>query len=227
MDPEEKAIQQNVFDAIASGRVKMRSRWYFGLQTALAVIGGVILGLFLIYIVGFIIFLLRQSGALFAPEIGVSGWYIFLSSLPWLLIVLSLIFLLVLIILINHYSFAYQRPLLYSLLGILIIVSAASLFIAATPFNTGLLNYANTPILGNYYSSYGSGDIAGVHRGEIVALAAHGFILENLSGQTSTVLFGTNFTTSTLAAFRPGDLVVVFGDRNVNGVIDASAIEKI
>jgi hypothetical protein len=217
--PEDKAIQQSVLDAIASGRVKMRSRSYFVLQTILAIVGGVILGLFLIYIVGFMIFLLRQSGVLLAPGLGFSGWYIFFRSLPWLLIVLSLIFLLVLVVLINHYAFAYQRPLLYSLLGILIIVTAASFFVSFTALNP--------PILGTYYSGYDAGEIPDVHRGEIVVLAANGFVLQGLSGETSTVLFGAGMSPAAENILRAGDLVVVFGDRDASGFIEASAIEKL
>lgn len=216
---DDKAIQQGVLDAIASGKVKMRSKLYFLLQTILAIVGGIILGLFLIYIVGFMIFLLRQSGALLAPGLGFGGWYIFLRSLPWLLVILSLVFLLVLLVLINHYSFAYQRPLLYSLLGILIIVTFASFFVSYSTFNP--------PLLGNYYSGYGAGDITDVHRGEIVVLAANGFVLQGLSGETSTVLFGPGMSEAAETVLHTGDLVVVFGDRDINGFIQASAIEKI
>ncbi len=220
MDPsEEQAIQKNVLDAIASGRIKMHSRAYFVLQTVLAIVGGIILGLFLIYIVGFAIFLLRESGALLAPGLGFAGWYIFFRSVPWLLVVLSLIFLLVLVILINHYAFAYQRPLLYSLLGIMIIVTAASFYISFYQFNP--------PILGAYYNGYNSGELTDVHRGEIVVLAANGFVLQGLSGETSTVLFGAGMAPAAESDLRAGDLVVVFGDRDTSGFIEASAIEKI
>lgn len=225
--PEERFIQQEVLDAIASGRVKMRSKWYFILQTILAIVGGVILGLFLIYIGGFILFLLLQSGAIYAPGLGFSGWYIFLRSLPWLLILLSLVFILVLVLLINHFSFSYQRPLLYSLLGILIIVTGASLIVAFVPANSIFFNYANPPLLGGYYSNYGAGELTDIHRGEIIALAENGFVLEGLSGETSTVLFGEAMPTSTGLGLHAGDLVIVFGDRDQNGFIEASAIDRV
>ncbi len=227
MSREEQAIQKNVFEAIESGRVKMRSKWYFALQTILAVVGGVILGLFLIYIIGFFLFLLRQSGLLYAPGMGVSGWYIFFRSLPWLLIVLSLIFLLVLVILVNHFAFSYQRPLLYSLLGILIVLTAASFVVAVTPVGSYLPDYNNPPILSGYYSSYDAGDISDVHRGEIITMASNGFILEGLSGETSTVLLSSGLATDTILNVKTGDLVVVFGVRDPNGYIEASAIDKI
>ncbi|HVN26641.1 MAG TPA: hypothetical protein VMT99_03255, partial [Candidatus Paceibacterota bacterium] len=170
---EEERVQKGVFEAIESGKIRMRSRWYFALQTMLSVIGGVILGLFLIYIVGFIIFLLRQSGAWFAPGIGLFGWYIFFRSVPWLLVILSLVFLLVLVILINHFSFSYQRPLFYSLIAILVVVAGASIFIA----NSYDYQQSGPPILGGYYSSYSAGDLSDVHRGEVQILASNGFVL--------------------------------------------------
>lgn len=227
--PEEKAIHDSIFEAIASGKVKMRSKWYFTLRTTLMIIGSFIIGIFLIYIAGFIIFILRQSGALLAPEIGFTGWYIFFRSLPWLLILLSLVFILVLVVFVHHYSFVYQRPLLYSLLGILIVVTATSYFIAFTPFNssiTSMLDYGNAPLFGVYYGGYGQGEITDVHRGEIVLLASNGFILQGLRGETSTVLFEPGTATNSIDTLKPGDLVVVFGDRDPNGFIEAMAVEK-
>jgi len=224
---EERFIQQEVLDAIASGRVKMRSKWYFALQTVLAITGGVIVGIFLVYIGGLILFLLLRSGAIYAPGLGFSGWYIFLRSLPWLLILLSLVFLLVLVILINHFSFSYQRPLLYSLLGILFIVVVASLVFAFVPASGAFLDYNNPPFLGGYYASYGAGELTDVHRGEIVALADNGFILAGVSGETSTVLFGQSMATDTVLGLQDGDLVVVFGDRDQDGFIQAAAIDRV
>ena len=72
------------------------------------------------------------------------------------------------------------------------IVTATSLFIAFTPFNAVLVNaldYGNPPVFGGYYGSYGAGELTDVHRGEIVLVAANGFILQGLRGETSTVLF--------------------------------------
>jgi hypothetical protein len=229
LTPEEKALHDSVFDAIARGKIKMRSKWYFVLRTTLKVVGSFIIGLFIVYIAGFIIFILRQSGALLAPEIGFTGWYIFFRSLPWLLILLSLVFILVLIIFVHHYSFVYQRPLLYSLIGILIIVTATSYFIAFTPFNssiTNMLDYGNAPVFGGYYGGYGEGEITDVHRGQIILIASNGFILEGLRGETSTVIFEPGTATSSIDSLKPGDLVVVFGDRDSNGFIEASAVEK-
>ena len=225
--PEDNLVQQNVLDAIASGKVKMRSRWYFALQTILAIVGGVVLGLFLIYMVGFILFLLVQSGLLFAPAIGFAGWYIFFRSLPWLLIISSLIFLLVLVILVNHYSFSYQRPLLYSLLGIFLLVTAGSLFIAFAPVNTSFLDYANPSFLGGYYRDYGIGEIPDVHRGEVLVLGANGFVLQGMSGGTSSVLFGIGISSDTENSIKPGDLVIIFGERDASGSIEASAIDRL
>lgn len=228
MDPTkgEKEMQDNVLQAITTGKVKMRSKWYFALQTTLLLVGSVILALFVIYIVGFMIFILRESGASLAPGLGLDGWYIFLRSLPWLLVLLSLIFILVLLVLVNHYPLVYHRPLLYSLLGVTIIAIVVGVLVAFTPFDASFLDYGNPPILGGYYANYGVGELTDVHRGEIIVLAANGFLMQGISGRTSTVLFGPGMPPLAAVGFHAGDFVVVFGDRDSQGFIQASAIEK-
>jgi len=225
---EEKAMQQSILEAIEGGKVKIRPKWFFVLQTATAILGGVILGLFLIYVVGFMLFLLRQSGVLFAPAIGFSGIYLFFELLPWLLVVLSLVLLLGLVLFVSHYPFAYHRPIMYSLLGIFIVVTIISFFITFLPFDTGFLGYTNLSSVGGHYNDYAAGELSGVHSGEIMAIVANGFVLQGLSGETSTVLFVGGISPSDIGnGLQAGDRVVVFGERDSNGFIEASAIEKV
>ena len=99
-----KSVSEQIVETIRSGGVKMRPKWHFALKTILALTGAVILLLTLIYIASFAIFMLRQTGVLFAPTFGFRGGYVFLRSLPWLLISLLVVFIVVLEILVRHYS---------------------------------------------------------------------------------------------------------------------------
>ena len=82
-----------ILNSIKAGGVKMRPRWYFILQAALAMIGGMILLFLIIYLISFIVFVERQTGAGFIPAFGLRGWTRFLVSLPWLLIMLTFVFI--------------------------------------------------------------------------------------------------------------------------------------
>ena len=134
MDNEENKIKQDVLAAIAGGEIKQRPRWFFVLRGTLVGIG-IGLGLCVVlYLISFILFILRETGVWFTPAFGFRGWFVFFRSLPWVLIGLSLIFTAVLEILVKRYSFAYREPLMYSVLGIVAIVAAGGFLLAGEAF---------------------------------------------------------------------------------------------
>ena len=143
MNPDTNTpIHISVLKAIASGEVAMRPRWHFVLKTALVSTGGVIVLCAVLYLASFVIFVSRQTGGSFVPIFGSRGWYHFFISLPWVLILLSFIFVIILEILVRRYSFGYRQPLLFSVMGIVVIVVAGGGIVAQTSFHRGLFRYA-------------------------------------------------------------------------------------
>ncbi|MBU3925378.1 hypothetical protein KJ854_05620 [Patescibacteria group bacterium] len=138
----QKSIKESILSVIKSGQVKMRPRWHFVLKTALAAFGVIILVLTVLYLASFIIFVLRQTGVLFVPAFGLQGWFAFFTNLPIFLIGLLIVFIIVLELLVRHYAFAYRRPLLYSAVGIFILVFAGVMVIENTSFHGGMSKYA-------------------------------------------------------------------------------------
>ena len=135
-------LRDKVLGAIKNGKVKMRPKWHYVLKTALAITGGVLLSLALLYLVSFIFFALRANGVWFMPAFGLSGMRTFVMSLPWLLIFTSLLFIIILEILVKRYAFAYRKPLLYSVLGILALAIIGGFALARAPFHRSLLRRA-------------------------------------------------------------------------------------
>src|SRR5690606_26060147 len=105
--------------AIKSGDVRMLPRWYFGLRAVLIGTGGTFLIFVTLYAGSFVAFTMHGTGSWLALADGPSGLRFFLTTVPWVLVALSLLFILVLEVLVRHYSFAYRAPLLVSLLVIL------------------------------------------------------------------------------------------------------------
>ena len=131
-------IKDKVLAKIESGEAYMKPRWHFILKTVLWLSGTVIVALLLIFVASLTLFSLRQTGVLFIPAFGFRGIGAFLLSLPWILIVFAVVFIIVLEILVKRYTFAYRRPLLYSILGILFFVIIGSILISITHFHQGL-----------------------------------------------------------------------------------------
>src|SRR3989344_96910 len=88
-----QTLSEKILAEIKRGDLRMRPKWHFLLRAAILFFGTILLLLCLFYIVSFIIFVLRQSGAWFVPTFGVRGWLTVLAALPWFLILLALLLL--------------------------------------------------------------------------------------------------------------------------------------
>ena len=216
---QNKAIQDKVLEAIRKGRATMRPKWHFILDQILVVTGAAIAFLVLLFLASFIFSALRENGLWFAPLFGSRGWFSFLRSLPWVLIILSIVFVVALEILVRRYSFAYRKPLLYSLLAVLFIVIVAGAI--SIPWHRGFFRAAREnrlpPFVGRFYRNFGSMDVDDVHRGVVLSIFSGGFLM-NEAGVTTSVLFGPQTQSELIGAIEPGDRVIVFGDRGASGI---------
>lgn len=223
-------MNDELFDAIKNGDLKMRPRWYFILRDFLGVVAIVIVLLAVVYLASFIIFVLHESGAWFVPVFGLSGWFALFNALPWMLILLSAIFIIFLAVLVKRYHFAYQWPMLYSILGVIFLIAAVCfLFIQSSFYNqffsSGIAQ--DVPFLGLYYPGFGTLEPNDVHRGVITLTDTNGFILEDNGGGTSTIIIATSTIVPLGPAFQAGDSIVVFGERSSTGTIFAAGIERL
>ncbi|OGY90134.1 MAG: hypothetical protein A2677_00405 [Candidatus Komeilibacteria bacterium RIFCSPHIGHO2_01_FULL_52_14] len=234
-------IKKGVLEAISSGSIKMRPRWYFVLHAVLAIAAISLLGMTLLYLVSLIFFLLRLSGVWFAPLFGFRGWYTFLISLPWLLILLTILFLFLLEIAGRRFPVVYRRPLLYSVVGIVAIAVAGGFALERVHMHDQLFSQAreNTlPIGGELYRNFGMRHLRGVHQGAIIDTMNGGFTIQEANGKSYSVQVSQLtrrvpqrgmrmmiISTSTFQLNR-GDGVVIYGPED-DGIIQAIGIQKI
>jgi len=223
---EAKKAKQKMLDAIQSGDVKMEPKWHFVLKTTLLIIGGVLALLLVLYLASFVFFVLHQTGLWYAPTFGIAGWYSFFRSLPWILIIFLIVFMVILGVLVKRYSFVYERPAMYLFIGIVAFVALGGFLISATPFHRTLFNAArngNLPVLGGFYRGFGMQRFDDLHRGMIIGTTTNGLIIQDNGGQTSTVLYGSRMHFSP----NTGNNVVIFGQRTPSGTINASGIQQV
>ncbi|MDO8558670.1 MAG: hypothetical protein Q7S09_05860 [bacterium] len=228
-EENKKPIQEEVLAAIKSGLVHMRPRWHFALRAALGALGGVILFLALLYLISFIFFALRQTGAWFVPVFGFRALYAALRAIPWLLVLLSLGFIAVLEILVRRYAFAYRRPLLYSLAVISAVVIFGGVVVAETSVHHRLFRRSaenRFPVGSKFYRMYGTPRLQNIHEGTIAEITPEGFGLKTQRGESLRILVTpqTRFPLGT--DFAEDDTVVVFGERQ-DGAVMAKGIRKI
>ena len=223
---DDSSESRRVIDAIRERDIRMKPRKYFILRAALIAVTASLLFLILLYMVSFIIYALHVDGAWFAPDYGLSGWSLFLETIPWGLLILAFVLILLLANLLRHYTFVSHQPLFYLLFAFTVIIALGGFFLAATALHPDLSQYAatNVPLLGNFYE-YETELPASIHRGVIVSFTANGFIISDDLGVTSSVVAAPGGVF--IREFHPGDEVLVFGTRDENGTISAFGIYRI
>ena len=211
-----------VINKIKKEQIKMRPKIYFILRTLLISLITLLVTLFILYLISFIIFNLRASGIWFLPKFGFGVIGLFFRSLPWLLILTAVILIIVLEIFVKRFSFAYRRPILYSILGIIIFAILGSFLIAQTPLHSGLFwkaRQGKLPMMGRFYQDFGMPKHSNVHCGTVSSTTDNGFYLETPRGEILTiVIVSSNINKS--------DRVVILGKRD-NGIVRAFKIHRI
>jgi len=188
---EMKNIQDRVLASIRSGEIKMRPRWRFLLRATLILLGVIMLILSVIYLVSFILFMLRATGLSYEPLLGLRGWYNLVVSLPWILILLAMVFIVVLELLVRRYAFAYRRPLLYSILSIVVVVTGGSLLVATTPMHYRLSRFVarhQAPFFAEFYGGMRHKRFPGISRGVLGGAATNTIFLITPEGETLQAL---------------------------------------
>ena len=88
---------------------RMRPKWHFVIKSALLVISIFLVLLLTLFLTSFLLFYLARSGIFFAP-------------VPFVLLLLSIVFIAVAEFLITRYAVAYKKPVIYSLIIIVVLV---------------------------------------------------------------------------------------------------------
>ncbi len=226
---QKSLITGKVLEKIKSGRVKMRPKAHFVLKTALAALGFILIILFVLYLISFIVFTLRMSGIWFAPGFGFYGIKIFLVSLPWILISIAIILILILEILVKHFSFAYRRPILYSILGIITLALLGSFIIGQTRIHPRFFQQAqerNLPVAGKFYRDFGAGKFRNAHRGVVSEITDNGFKIETVRNETLNIIITPETRFPFGKDIKENDIVMILGERD-NCAVRAFGIRKV
>ncbi len=220
--------KNEILQKIKKGKVKMRPKVYFALRGVLIALGIIFVTLFVLYLLSFIFFNLRLTGIWYLPRFGFPGLRLLFISSPWALILIAIVLIIILEILVKRFSFAYRRPILYSILAIVIIIFLVSFIIGKTQFHPELFQRAregHLPIVGDFYQGYGLPGPHDVHHGMISEITDNGFQIEKPDGEVVDIIVtpATNFPSG--QDLEKGNMVVVFGKQS-DGAMEAFGIVK-
>src|SRR3989344_991608 len=223
---------KNLMEQIQSGQVKMRPRAYFIVKSSLQVLGLLLFLLLAIFLVSYIFFQLKASGVFGLTDFGLLGVRDLLLSLPWLMLFLVLVFIALLLWFAEHYSIAYKNPLLYSAVGILLIVFVGGYAVAKTPLHPYFFRAFGPPErpAGFMHTFYSRPGLMMMHNGiigKIEALEDPDFLIRAPDGRPYQIIVSddTDFVPDD-ETFDIGDVILVRGKLD-DGRAEAWGIRKI
>ena len=206
-------MENKIIEKLKNEEIKMRPRSYFILRSLLFVLGTIFVFLLSFFLVSLIIFILRFNGSSLLPKFGFRGIGILLTSFPWLLAITALLFIVVLEVFAKHYKFIYQKPLLYSVVGITIIVLLGGLLFMKIPLHGKVLENKTISSL------YGKENLRNSQTGQVLKITETGFIIKSKDGKIFTVK-------TEVENIKEGDWVIVIGEKE-NDLINARGVKKI
>jgi uncharacterized SAM-binding protein YcdF (DUF218 family) len=224
----QKSISETVISKIKERQIKMRPRIYFIFKIGILAFGLAMLTLSAIFLTSFIFFSIRQSGLFFLGNFGFSGIRIILFSMPWLLILGVVALIVTSEFFADHFQFVYKRPVMYSVLAIIIIVILGGVALDFTPLHANLLMNAQKgepSIAGHFYREFGAPKIPDVHYGSISEITNDGFKINTNRGEELNIIINEN-TQVFDKNIKEGDSVMVFGKKD-NQSVKAGVIQKI
>ncbi len=214
-------LKDSLIEKIETGTVAMRPRWYFILETSFFTVGVILTALVAIYLLSFIFFALTKTGLSLAPGFGFGGLLFFIVTSPWLLILLTGLFLTLLALLVKHYTFSYRQPLVYSLLGVVGLVLIISGLLHQVAFHERMerMNERhNLPGLTPLYRGATSERPREITPGEIMSVSATSFTLRTPENETFIVLTTNRTRGSDDLPLVVGANVLVFGERSTSTI---------
>lgn len=227
-----KTIKDEVVSKIKRGEVKMKSRSFFILKTVLSFGLIILLSLLVLYLGSLIVFVFRANDMMLFSGMGFQGIRTILVSFPWYLVILVIILIVLVEVMAKNFSFVYRRPLVYSFIGIVFLVTLGSLVVEAMSVHDSFFDMAKEerlPVAGGMYKHLGRLDIDSAYFGTLldkedglwkmelesgekvildIATMTKGFrVLDKLKEGSGVVVIGE----------REGDVIEVLNFRGING----------
>lgn len=219
-------IKEILSEKIKTGDIHMVPKWQFVLHTVLWAVGAVLAAVVAVYLFSFVLFILHRSGILFAPLYGWHGIMLFIISSPWFLISLVGVFLLVLYLLVTHFAFSYKRPLVYSMLGVVLFVIVLSSLMNQFAVHERMGRFSERHEVPGFSPMYRGIEMQRpeeVTLGTILAVHGEEIVVRTQDGEEVTVIRTLQTKQPQRKTWNSGDEVFIFGTEK-EGVIEAFGI---
>lgn len=217
---DDQELNKDILQKIESGKVTMRPKSSFIWHTVLWVIAVCLLAAAAVFVLTFIIFILRTNGNWDLPAFGLHGLVEFLTVFPWLFVPALILFLWLLERFILRHSQAYRLPMLYSGGALILVVVIASLAVLATPLHHHLEKS------GGLYHFFGSARPDDFYVGGITSSTPTSYTIVTPKGQNLTILKNSGTQIISNSPIATGDCVEIISEEQKGNQLTAMSIKK-
>lgn len=153
---ENKDIKSLVLEKIQSGKINMRSHFYFVFGVTSLIVVAILILLISSLLMSFIFFSLIGSGKLFLLGFGFRGFMMFLILFPWSLLIIEIVLIVLLEWLIKKFKFGYHSSLSRLVFVILVVSILIGAIIDTTSLHKSVQHRAEQgdlplPFVGDFY----------------------------------------------------------------------------
>lgn len=218
-------IKENILSRIENGKDKIISKNNFYLIKVIWIIFAIILISFLVFLISFVIFSSQQSQLDLLLQFGISGFLNFLLSLPWLLIVITILVLLLLHGFLRGKIRLYKKPALYTFLVILFLIIGGGTILAKTSIHQEIIKLAedkNLVTVSDTYHKYNHRKARGLYAGKISEIKEENIVIKDQKGKKIIVDINKKSNTK----IKAEDSILIFG-KDQHGKIKAIKIKQI
>ncbi len=215
---------------IEKEHISPRSKLNFWLRGFVAIMSGLILLSFVVYLISFMLFALQKSGILYLSPFGFFGVFSIVNDLPWRLVFLSFFALFGVLLLAKNTFSVYRMPLVYLFLFIIGFVGITGLLVAKTRIHPFLVaEFDRRPKDDNFHmiSHYVKPEAHNISIGVLVATTTDSGFVATLQDGTQVEIKTNDLTKYfTENGFQTGDEILILGERRRN-ILFAGAVREI
>ncbi len=221
-------LKDNLLASIKAGKIDMKPKWHFVLKSLFYVSGLLLSVLLGMYFFSFILFMLRESGLWWTPGFGFAGLVFFVIMSPWLLIAITLVFLVTVYLLARHFGHNYRHRATYTLIGVvLLVIGGASLieYLAVHNRIRELTDSRHIPGLSPLYRESKYKHPSGITPGRITAMTDNILQISNREGTYIVLLEDAKRPVTYTPTI--GEHIMVFGTLIGTSTIKAKGIRPL
>lgn len=221
MESREIKLEERIMSEIKDKKIRIKSKYVF-LAEKLGLGSGLVLSVILaVFFLNLGLFYVKSAGYLGYLNLGGSGLLAFLEALPYLWIIIFILFFILASFILKQYDISYKKHFGYLSLGMFVFIIFSGSIFAMSNINKKFEQKAfegNSYILRQLYGR-GSGPMQFGAFGRIESINEKGMVIMTPHGKRM-ILFEENKN------FRPGDFIMASGFESNNG-FEAKSVKLI